>query len=339
MSLTQLSDARSNGRSIHNSPEAQDTIYVREIRVLVVALALFLTPALQGQSLAPRAYLITPVGSNAVTVTSNFYNGAILFDSTSPLTDASGNISLIVPTYYRALDFFGRSANIALGVSYSVGSFEALVVNQRVAAYRSGIGDAAVRFSVNLIGGPAMKLPQFMKWKQKRLLGVSLVMGIPTGQYDPTRLINIGSNRWSFKPEVGFSQRWGKWILDSYVGVWFFTTNPEFFSHNSYFPGTRSQTQESIGVIEGHLSYDFKPRLWVSVDGNFWYGGRTSLDGVQNPNTLQKNSRVGATAAVPISKHQSLKFSYARGAYVRYGGDYQAIAFAWQYAWVSNTRK
>ncbi len=305
----------------------------------MVALALFFAPASLGQSLAPRAYLITPVGSNAVTITSNFYSGDILFDSTSPITDASGNISLVVPTYYRALDFFGRSANLTLSVPYSVGSFEALVVDQQVAAYRSGIGDGAVRFSVNLIGGPAMRLPKFLKWKQKRLLGVSLLVGIPIGQYDPTRLINIGSNRWSLRPEVGLSQCWGKWILDTYGGVWFFTTNPEFFSRNRYFPGTRSQSQEPMGVLEAHLSYDFKPRLWVSADGNFWYGGRTSLDGVQNPATLQKSSRVGATASIPISKHQSLKFSYARGAYIRYGGDYQAIAVAWQYSWIDRARK
>ncbi len=316
-----------------------NTIPARKSRAFLVALAFFLARASQAQSLAPRAYVIAPVGSNVVTITSNFYSGDILFDSTSPITDASGNIALVVPTYYRALDFFGRSANITVSVPYSVGSFEALVVDQQVAAYRSGIGDAAVRFSVNLIGGPAMKLPKFLKWNQKRLLGASLLVGIPIGQYDPTRLINIGSNRWSFRPEIGLSQRWGKWIVDTYGGVWFFTTNPEFFSRNSYFPGTRSQSQEPIGVLEAHLSYDFKLRFWVSADGNFWYGGRTSLGGIPNAATLQRNSRVGATAAIPISKHQSLKFSYARGAYIRYGGDYQAVAVAWQYSWIDRARK
>lgn len=292
-----------------------------------------------GQSLAPRAYLITPVGSNAVTITSSFYTGDILFDSTVPITGASGTISLVVPSYYRALNFFGRSANITAGASYSVGSFEALVVNRQQAAYRSGVGDGVVRFSVNVKGGPAMKLPEFMSWKQKSLIGVSMLVQCPTGQYDATRLINIGSHRWSFKPEVGFSRRWSNWIVDVYGGGWFFTSNPEFFSRNAYFPGTRRQTQEPIGVMESHLSRDFRPGVWFSIDGNFWYGGRTSLNGVPNPNTLQRNSRVGATAAFRVGKHQSLKFSYARGAYIRYGGDYQAVAVAWQYAWIDRSSK
>jgi hypothetical protein len=194
--------------------------------------------------------------------------------------------------------------------------------------------DSAYRFSVNLKGGPALPLNEFVKWRQKMLIGVSLKVIAPTGQYDPTKLINLGTNRWAFKPEIGYSQRWGHWVVDAYGAVWFYTTNPEFFSHNQYFSGTQTQSENPVGVFEGHLSYDFKPRLWVSLDGNFWYGGETSLNGVSNPKTVERNSRIGATAAIPISKHQSIKISYNNGAYISYGGNYQNISLAWQYSWV-----
>jgi hypothetical protein len=75
-------------------------------------------------------------------------------------------------------------------------------------------------------------------------------------------------------------------------------------------------------------------RLWFSLDGNFWYGGRTSRNGVENTSTLQTSSRIGATASIPLSTHQSLKFSYSDGAYVRFGGNYQNVSVAWQYSWV-----
>ena len=117
--------------------------------------------------------------------------------------------------------------------------------------------------------------------------------------------------------------------------MWFFTENPEFFSRNAWVPGVQSQTQDPVAVLETHLSYDFRPRLWVSLDANFWRGGTTSLNGVENPATLQQNSRVGITAAFPVTRHQSLKFSYARGAYIRFGGDYQVLSAAWQYSWIS----
>jgi hypothetical protein len=168
------------------------------------------------------------------------------------------------------------------------------------------------------------------------LIGASLTIVTPTGQYDPTRLINWGSNRWAFKPEVGLSQRWGNWILDAYAGVWLYTTNPEFFSHNRLFPGTMTQAQKPIGSVEAHASYNIKrdPRFWFSLDGNYWYGGRTSLNSVENVATLQANSRIGATASVPITKRQSLKLSYSNGAVARFGGNYQNVSAAWQYSWI-----
>jgi hypothetical protein len=132
----------------------------------------------------------------------------------------------------------------------------------------------------------------FVKWKQKIILGASLRVVATTGQYDPTKLINWGINRWAFKPEFGYSQRWGKWVLDGYAGVWFYTTNRAA-------PGTGSkpQTKDPIGSFEGHLSHDFKPGTWASLDGNFWWGGLTSLSGIQNLDSKQVGSRLGGTFA------------------------------------------
>ena len=123
-------------------------------------------------------------------------------------------------------------------------------------------------------------------------------------------------------------------MLDAYGGAWFYTTNHEYFSHNEFFPGINTQSEQPIGAFEGHLSYDFKPRLWVSLDGDFWFGGKTTLNGILNPATLQRNSRVGVTFSLPLSKHQSLKLSYNNGAFVLYGGNYRNVSVAWQYSWL-----
>lgn len=178
-----------------------------------------------------------------------------------------------------------------------------------------------------------MSLQEFSKWRQKTLIGASLTVSTPTGQYDPSRLINIGVNRWALKPEVGLSRRWGSWILDAYGAVWFFTTNHNFFSKAPGSVGPNQQTQNAMAATEVHLSYDVKPRLWVSLDANYWHGGETSLNGVPTRTTVQANSRLGATASIPISKHQSIKFSYSGGTYVQFGGNYQNLSVAWQYSW------
>jgi hypothetical protein len=306
--------------------------------VLSAAIAALLLQPVRAQDLSPRAYVITPVHWNAIILSWSFYNGSIQFNGTAPITGATGTYYVSIFSYYHTFNFFGRSANVTGSLPYALGNFQGTVQGAGMQLYRSGLVDSAFRLSVNLKGGPAMVPQQFAKWQQKMLLGVSLKVVPPTGQYDPTKLVNWGSNRWSFKPEFGYSERWGHWVLDGYAGVWFFTKNPEFFSHNAFFPGTQSQTQDPIGSFEGHLSYDVRSRLWFSIDGNYWFGGKTSLNGLNNPLTLEKSSRAGVTASIPVSKHQSLKFSYNNGAYIRYGGNYQTVSVAWQYSWLGRPK-
>jgi hypothetical protein len=303
--------------------------------VLLAAIEVGSLQMVSAQDLSPRAYVITPLHSNAITLTWSFYDGSINYNGALPVSGATGTYSVPIFSYYRAFSFFGRSANVVASLPYAAGNFQGTVMGAGTHLYRSGLLDSVYRFSVNLKGGPAMPVEKYVKWRQKVLLGVSLKVVAPTGQYDPTKLINWGTNRWSFKPEFGYSQRWGgKWVLDGYFGVWFFTTNSDFWSRNIYFEGTRSQSQSPIGALEGHLSYDFKPRLWASLDGNFWFGGKTTVNGVQNPLSEETNSRIGGTVAIPITRHQSLKFSYSTGTYIRFGGNYQNFSAAWQYSWI-----
>lgn len=287
---------------------------------------------LGAQDLAPRAYVITPVSLNAVTLTWSYFNGGVNFNGAVPVTGVTATGSFSTPsfTYYRAFDFFGRSANMAATLPYGVGTFEGEVQEHHRSVYRSGLLDFGGRFSVNLLGGPAMRATEFAKWKQRILLGASLKVIAPTGQYDPHKVINWGINRWAFKPELGYSERWGKWVLDAYVGGWFYTANQAYYS----LPTPKPQTEQPIGSLEGHFSHDFRPGTWASVDVNFWWGGVTSLNGIANLATKQTGSRIGATAAWRFSKHQSLKVSYSNGTYIRFGGNYQAVQVGWQYSWI-----
>ncbi len=291
-------------------------------------------PRASAQDLAPRAYIITPVHLNTVTLTWSFYDGSINYNGALPVSDATGTYQVPILTLYHSFSLFGRSANALASLPYARGNFQGTVAGAGEHLYRSGLLDSVYRVSVNLKGGPALDMRDFSKWKQKVLLGVSLKVEAPTGQYDPTKLVNWGTNRWSFKPEFGYSQRFGHYIVDGYAGAWFFTTNNDFWSRNSYYPGTRSQSQAPIGAFEGHLSYSFTPRLWASLDGNYWFGGKTSINGVVNPLSQQSNSRIGGTVSVPITKHQSLKFAYSNGTYIRFGGNYQNVSVAWQYFWI-----
>jgi hypothetical protein len=279
------------------------------------------------QNLVPRAYAITPVDSNVFIVNYSHLDGGLQFNGAVPITGATADVNVPLLSYYHSFDLLGRSANFNIAQPYGFGEFKGTVADVPKSAERNGFLDATARLSVNLFGGPAMDPAEMAKWRQTVLLGASLEISAPTGQYNPTKLVNWGNNRWGFKPEIGYSERFGHWVLDAYAGVWFFTENPE------YYPGARTLGEATVGAVEAHLSYDFRPGVWVSLDGNYWWGGVTSLNGVANLSTDQKNSRVGVTAAVRITRHQSIKLSFSEGAYISYGGNYRNITLAWQYAW------
>ena len=299
-------------------------------KLLLCSLVAFLGLRLCAQDLAPRAYVVTPMGFNSITLTSSYYNGGVDFNGAVPITGATGTFNVSVFTYYHSFGFFGRSANIGVSLPYGIGTFQGKLEQQQRSVYRSGLMDFGARFSVNLKGGPAMPVEKFAKWKQRVLLGASLKLIAPTGQYDGAKVVNWGINRWAFKPEFGYSERWGHWLLDAYAGGWFYTTNSASYA----VPEPRPQTERPIGSLESHFSHDFKPGTWISLDGNFWWGGVTSLNGIENLATKQTGSRIGATAAWRFSNHQSLKVSYNDGTYIRFGGNYQTVQVAWQYSWI-----
>ena len=193
-----------------------------------IAIACLAPVVCAAQDLTPRAYVVVPVESNAVNVTYAFADGELLFDPTVPIEDAVGTIHTPVFSYFYNFGFFGRSANISGSIPFAIGDFSGVVLGRDRSAHRQGLADLPVRFSVNLIGGPALTAAAFVKTPPpRRTLGASVKVIAPTGQYHPEFAINIGTNRWSFKPELGFTRHAGPLTLDAYAGVWFFTSNDD----------------------------------------------------------------------------------------------------------------
>jgi hypothetical protein len=107
-----------------------------------------------------------------------------------------------------------------------------------------------VRLSVNFYGAPALVLPEFKSYEQDLIVGASLQVSVPAGQYDDTKLVNIGTHRWFFKPELGVSKALGPWTLEFTAAAALFTDNNDFFNGN-----TRSQ--DPLYSFQGHAIYNF----------------------------------------------------------------------------------
>ena len=170
-----------------------------------------------------------------------------------------------------------------------------------------------------------MALNEFRAWKQDVVIGASLRVSAPWSQYDASRLVNIGTNRWSFKPEIGCSKALGRWTIEVAPAAVFYTDNDDFF-------GGKTRAQAPIYSVQSHLTYTFAPSCWLGLDAGYFIGGRTTVDGVKNDDQ-QEGPRVGATLALPVTRNHSVKFYGLTGFNAHREHDFDAVGIAWQYRW------
>lgn len=281
--------------------------------------------ALAAQELEPRAYSPAPVGANFLVLGYGYQWGSILFDPSLPITNAKAEVNVAALGYGRTFDLLGRSASLAVAVPYAWGHAEGDLADQSQQVTRSGLADLHLRLAVNLLGGQALAPKDFAARAPETTLGTSLTIIAPTGQYDATKLINLGMNRWALKPELGWSHPTGPWTLELTGGAWFFTPNQD------YYHGQR-RAQDPLVSAQGHVSYTFRPRMWLAFSTTYYAGGRTFLNGVPG-DTRQANSRAGLTFSLPLGRQHSLKMTASRGASTRVGQDFNNVGVAYQYLW------
>jgi hypothetical protein len=276
----------------------------------------------------PKAYSPSPVGANFFVVSATRSTGAVLFDPTLPLTDVEATVHGYVAAVGHTFGLFGDLALVTAALPYATADFTGTLNQQAAATARSGLADAQFKLSVNLIGNPAMTARDFARQRRRPIVGASVAVRTPTGQYYDTKLINIGNHRWAFKPELGLSVPVRRFDVDVYGGAWLFTANHDFY------PGGLERTQDPVISLQAHVSYTLRPRLWVGLDSTWYSGGESQVED-RDPMTGMNNSRAGITVSVPVGARYSVKAAYASGVSVRTGTNFTTVAVAFQALWLS----
>ena len=298
---------------------------VRSFRHASVGAVVIWSTLAAAQEMEPRSYSAVPIGTNFIVMDYSRSSGDILFDPSLPVTDLQAKINTYSLGLSHSFGVLGHVASIAIAVPYANANLTGNVEGAPGHAYRSGLGDMRFRLAVNLLGGPALTPEEFARRSPSTILGASVSVVAPTGQYVASRLINVGSNRWSFKPEVGLSQPIGNWFVEGAAGVWLFTDNTDFF-------GGRRRSQDPLPTFQWHGGYNWRPGLWLAADVTYFTGGQTSVNGVQDKD-LQRNVRYGLTLSFPLSAQWSGKLAWSRGLTTSIGGNFQTISVALQYHW------
>lgn len=279
------------------------------------------------QEITPRAYWPLPKGTNVFVVAYQYSAGDIVTDQSLPITGVDSNIDYLQLTYQRTFSLLGRSANAQLSLPFSDGVTDGFVDGVYRRRRTSGVMDARARLSVNLAGAPSMDGAgfQMLRKNPRTIVGVSLLIQAPTGEYEADKLINLGTNRWSVKPAIGVIWPMRRtWLLEAEIGVWIFEDNDEFLG--------ATRQQDPVVSTEVHLVKRIRPGFWASLDANFYAGGRTTV-GETTRADLQRNSRIGATVVFPIKGKHAVRSSFSAGAVTRSGGDYEVFTLSYLYAW------
>ena len=292
---------------------------------LAALLAAFCGAGAYAQSLEPRSYSELPVGMNFLGVGYSYASGGVTFDPSVPITNAQITTNTEAVAYVRSFGLWSKSAkfDVVAPVVSLTGSAD--VDGQSKTRDIAGLADPAFRFSLNFIGAPALNLEQFHGYRQDLIVGASLRVTAPWGQYDDTRLVNIGTNRWSYKPELGISKALGSWTCDMYAGA-------TFYSENDQFLRTGTVQQDPLYSMQAHVVRNLPRGVWVAADATYYWGGRTTVNG-RRTDTLQANSRFGLTVALPLNRHNSIKLYGATGVSSRTHANFNDAGIAWQYRW------
>jgi hypothetical protein len=293
--------------------------------LLLVWALLAWSPSAAAQELSPRAYWPAPTGTGLFFAGYGYQTGDIVTNPALPIVDVDSRIHKLALGYQKTLDLWGRTTNFRVEVPWADGTTDGMVEGLDQRREVSGLGDVSATLSVNLTGAPAMDREAFQAFRAKpqAILAASLKVLAPTGQYDEDRLVNIGTNRWAVRARLGYIQPLpGKWLMELSLGSWFFQDNDDFLG--------QTLSQEPLIAVDASLVHRFGPGFWASLDGTFYFGGRTDIEDVGRAD-FQRNSRVGLSVAYPFLRRHVLKGSLSSGVSVNVGGDYTVAGLTYIY--------
>jgi len=283
------------------------------------------TFSLQAQELEPRSLTNIPTGMNFGVMGYAWSQGNILLDPVLTIEDLHANVHGIFAAYVRSVNVFGKSGKIDVVLPFAAGDWSGTVSQQYEETSRNGFGDPKIRLSVNLLGSPALHAEEYGSYQQKTILGVNMQVSLPIGQYFPDRLINLGSNRFTFRPQVGFSHKLENWILEGYASIWLFTRNNDFF-------GGKELRQDPIYTVKFHLIRSLPKGIWLAADAGYANGGIAYVNGAARESHIS-TFRLGGTVSLPIGSQHAIKLFGFTTLRLDKGPDNDLLSLAYQFRW------
>jgi hypothetical protein len=302
---------------------------VRNLFITIAALLVLPSHLVVAQELEPRRWSHLPIGANFLGFGYVYTDTDIFVNPTLQLENVRADIHSTAISYVRAVELFSKSARVDVLLPYSVGRWEGLLEGEPASTRRSGFNDPKVRFALNLLGSPAQRGADFRQFEVNTIVGAAVEITMPLGEYQDDKLINLGTNRWTIRPQIGVVHNWDKWAAELTTSAWFFTDNDEF-------SGNKTREQNPLLAVQSHVIYTFRPGFWASVSAAYGGGARSTIDGIEADDEIGK-FLWAASFGFPISRQQGVKIAYMAGETTENtGNDYKRLIFAYSMMWGGN---
>jgi hypothetical protein len=281
---------------------------------------------LHAQELEPRLLSNIPLKSNVIALGYGYASGNILIDPSVPLDDFNAKMNSFMGAYARSVKFFDMSGKFDVIVPFVAADYTGTYNGNYEESSQTGFGDIRMRFSFNFFGAPPISLAEFKDYKPKIIMGFSAQVIAPPGDYDPSILPNLSSNRWTFKSQLGLAQHFNnKWVVEGYFSTWFFGAN------NNYLNGQVLKQSPLLG-LKAHVIKTFSNRIWITADAGYAYGGMASVNDVKKEVTISSYV-LGLSVAVPIARAHTLRLIAKSSYRILQGPDFDGVFLSYQYFW------
>ena len=302
----------------------------RFLATVMVLTALILPGQAKAQDLEPRRWGHLPTGLNMIGIGYVYTDAFVYFSPFWKITNAASRINSYAASALHSFDLAGKSARVSLLLPFVSGRWEGEVDNQFEVVHRNGFADPRLRFSINLYGAPALKGEEYAQYraehKTNTVVGASLAVSVPLGQYYEDELINVGSNRWAMRPQIGVVHSRGPWSFELTGSIFLFTDNKDFIDN------TRLE-QKTLYAAQAHVIYDFRPGFWVSLSTGYGVGGRVYIENIKTKFEVD-NWLWAANFGFPIGKRQSVKLTWLSGrTQNEVGRDSDNLLLGWSIRW------
>mgnify|MGYP001817459856 FL=1 len=246
--------------------------------VMLGFLTLWLIPPVWAQEVEIRRWNHLPINENFATVNFAHTEGDIAVDPTLRLEDVTVDLETWLLGYVRTFELLDKTARVEVRQAWQSGTWEGLVDDMPRIVSRDGASDTFARFSVNVVGAPPLAGEAYAAYRSAKkvetIVGTALSLQLPTGQYFEEKLVNLGTNRFTFSPQVGIYQRLYNWSFEATAIARFHTDNTSFF-------GGKRREQDPLYAIDGSVEYIFQSGFWVSAGTGINVGGQSTVDGIE----------------------------------------------------------